>query len=95
MLLAPDLVYVAYDGTLKGRSEYIATLLSPTLHPTKIFSDSMNVRLYAGVVVVSGIYTETGVKSGKSYSVRTRFTDTWIRRGEIWVCVASQATLVN
>jgi len=95
MLLAPDLIYVEYDGTLMGRSEYISTLLSPTLHPTKIFSDSMNVHLYTGVAVVNGIYTEKGVRNGKAYSVRSRFTDTWIRRGETWVCVASQATLAN
>jgi ketosteroid isomerase-like protein len=95
MLLAPDILYVDYQGRLLSRTEYVTELLSPTLHPAKIFSDSMSVHLYAGVAVVNGIYNESGVKNGKSYSERTRFTDTWLRRGDTWVCVASQETLLN
>jgi ketosteroid isomerase-like protein len=95
MLLAPDLIYVDYDGTLMGRSEYIADLLSPSVHPLKIFSESMSVHVYAGVAVVNGVYNESGVKNGKPYTERTRFTDTWVRRGETWVCVAGQETSIH
>lgn len=95
MLLDPDLIYVEYDGTLMGKTEYVANLLSPSLHPAKIVSESMNVHIYSEFAVVTGVYRENGVKNGRPYSVRMRFTDTWLRRNKTWVCVASQSTSIG
>ncbi len=92
MLLDPDLIYVEYDGTLLRKTEYIANLLSPSLRPAKIVSESMKVHVYREFAVVNGVYQENGLKKGKPYSVRVRFTDTWLRRDQTWVCVASQST---
>jgi hypothetical protein len=55
----------------------------------------MNVNLYEGVAVVNGIYRESGEKNGKPYMLRERFTDTWLRREDKWICVASQSTLIS
>lgn len=95
MLLAPDLVYVDYDGSLTDKAEYLAGVQLPSMHPTRIVSESMNVRLYGAIAVVNGICRETGVKNGKPYAVRMRFTDTWLRRGASWMCVASHSTLIS
>jgi len=94
MLLAPELVYVDYDGTLMGKAEYLASVQAASLHPVHLVSESMEVHLYGGIAVVEGVCRESGVKNGKPYSVRLRFTDTWIRHGESWVSVASQSTLI-
>jgi len=53
----------------------------------------MSVRIIGAVAVVSGVCRETGVKNGKPYAVRMRFTDTWLRRGDSWVCLASHSTV--
>jgi hypothetical protein len=58
-------------------------------------NESMSVHLYRAVAVVNGVCRESGVKNGKPYSVRMRFTDTWVRRNESWICVASQSTLIG
>ena len=92
MLLDRDLVYVEYDGTLLGKAEYIAGLLAPSLRPARITSESMKVHVYGEFAVVTGIYRESGLENGKPYSRRMRFTDTWMRRNQNWVCVASQST---
>jgi ketosteroid isomerase-like protein len=94
MLLASDLIYVEYDGTLMNKAEYLASVQSPTLHPVRIVNESMDVRLYGVVAVVNGVYRESGVKNGKPYTLRERFTDTWVRRGNNWACVASESTLI-
>jgi ketosteroid isomerase-like protein len=94
MLLAPDLVYVEYDGTLMNKAEYLASVRSPSLHPVRIVNESTNVRLYGAVAVVNGVCRENGVKNGKPYTLHERFTDTWIRRGDNWMCVASESTLI-
>ena len=95
MLLGPELVYVDFDGTLMDKSAYVASVQSQTLHPEKIVSESMNVHLYGTVAVVNGVYRESGAKNGKPYVLRERFTDTWIRQSDSWVCVASHSTLAQ
>ena len=94
MLLAPDLIYVESDGTLMDKTQYLASVQSPSLRLVRIVNESTNVRLYAAVAVVNGVCREDGVKNGKPYTIRERFTDTWIRRGDTWVCVASESTLI-
>jgi ketosteroid isomerase-like protein len=94
MLLGPELVYVDYDGKLMDKAEYLASVQSPSLQPERIVSESMNVHLYGAVAVVNGVYRENGAKKGKPYVLKERFTDTWVRRSESWVCVASQSTLI-
>jgi ketosteroid isomerase-like protein len=95
LLLAADLTYVENDGTLMNKTRYLASVRSPSLLPVRIVNESTNVRLYGAVAVVNGVCREEGVmKNGKPYTLRERFTDTWIRRGNDWVCVASESTLM-
>jgi ketosteroid isomerase-like protein len=94
-LLDERLVYVDYDGKLMDKAEYLASVKSESLHAARIVSESMQVHLYSAVAVVSGVYRENGLKNGKPYLLRERFTDTWVRQGESWMCVASHSTLVD
>jgi ketosteroid isomerase-like protein len=93
MLLAAELVYVDYDGILMDKAAYLASVQAPSLHPARLINEAMNVRIFGAVAVVSGVCRETGVKNGKPYAVRMRFTDTWLRRGDSWICLASHSTL--
>jgi len=94
ILLAPDLIYVEYDGTLMNKGQYLASVHSPSMQPLHIVNESTSIHRYGPVAVVNGVYREVGVKKGKAYTLRERFTDTWIRRGDNWVCVASESTLI-
>jgi hypothetical protein len=76
------------------KAEYLASVQAPSLHPERIVNESMKVHIYGAVAVVNGVCRESGVRDGKPYAFRERFTDTWIRRSESWVCVASQSTLI-
>ncbi len=95
MLLAPELVFVDYDGTLMDKAAYLTSIQAPSSHPARIFNEDMNVRIFGAVAIVSGVCRETGVKNGKPYAIRMRFTDTWLRRGDSWICVASHSTLTS
>jgi ketosteroid isomerase-like protein len=95
MLLGADLVYVDFDGRLMDSAAYLASVQSKAKHPERIVSESMDVHLYGAVAVVNGVYRETGTKRGKPYALRERFTDTWLRQSDRWVCVASQSTLAS
>jgi hypothetical protein len=93
MLLGSELLYIEYDGTLMDREAYLASLQSPSIHAARIFSESMNARVFSAAAVVNGVYLEEGTRDGKPYLLRERFTDIWVRRKESWVCVSSQSTL--
>lgn len=95
MLLGAELVYIDYDGKLMDKDEYLASVLAPSLRPVRIVSDSMSVRLYGATALVNGVYRENGIREGKPYSLRERFTDLWVHRSGSWVCVASHSTLVT
>jgi hypothetical protein len=94
-LLASTLVYVDYDGTMMDKAKFMASVRAPSLHPEQIVNESMTAYMYGDSAVVSGIYREKGVRNGKPYSRRGRFTDTWINQSGTWVCAASQSTLIS
>ncbi|MGA7219049.1 MAG: nuclear transport factor 2 family protein [Candidatus Sulfotelmatobacter sp.] len=94
MLLGPELVYIEYDGRLMNKAEYLADAQHPSLHPARIVGESLSVHVYGTVAVAIGICRESGLKNGKPYSLRMRFIDTWVRKNERWICVASQSTLL-
>jgi hypothetical protein len=66
-----------------------------SLNPEQIVNESMTAYLYGDSAVVTGIYREKGVRNGKPYVRRGRFTDTWVTQGGTWVCAASQSTLIH
>jgi ketosteroid isomerase-like protein len=94
MMLAPELVYIDYDGVLMNKAEYLFSVQSLTLRPQRVVNESVSARLFGKAAVVTGVYRENGKKDGKPYVLRERFTDTWVRRGESWMCVASDSTLI-
>jgi hypothetical protein len=77
-----------------NKTQYLASVRSTSLQPVRIVNESTNVRFYGPVAVVNGVCRENGTKNGRPYTLRERFTDTWIRRGDSWVCVASESTLI-
>ena len=95
MLLAPELVYVGIEGELMNKAEYMASVQSQLEHPARVVSESMRVHVFGAAAIVDGVYRETGMKKGKPYTLRARFIDTWIRRRDTWVCIASDGTVMG
>jgi ketosteroid isomerase-like protein len=93
-LLASSLAYTDYDGTFMNKTDFLASLSNSASHPELIANESVTVHAYGNSAVVTGIYHEKGTLSGKSYSRRSRFTDTWVSQNNVWQCVARQSTLI-
>jgi ketosteroid isomerase-like protein len=94
-LLAPQLVYIDYDGSISTKQEFLANVKSEGLAPEQIINEQQTVHVFGNCAVVTGIYREKGVDRGKPYSRRGRFTDTWVKVNDTWQCVASQSTLIQ
>ncbi len=94
-LLSDKFIYVDVDGSLKTKPEFLKGVKNPPEHIGTIASESLAAEVYDSTVVVSGIYREKGTNHGNAYSRRGRFTDTWVKQGKSWLCVASQSTLIQ
>jgi ketosteroid isomerase-like protein len=93
-LLADSLVYTDYDGSFMNKKEYMKWIVDPQQKADHIYDEGLSVQVYGNAAVATGIYRESGMNKGKPYVIRSRYTDTWIRRGGVWQCVASQSTLI-
>jgi uncharacterized protein (TIGR02246 family) len=94
-LLADNLVYVDYDGSLSNKQQFLASIKSASVSSEQIKNEGVTVRLYNNNVAVStGIYRDKGVENGKPFQRRGRFTNVWINQNGAWQCIASQSTLI-
>jgi ketosteroid isomerase-like protein len=94
-LLAATFLYIDYDGTRMNKKEYLASTTSNEVQQEQINNEGMTVHIYGNAAVVNGIYRDKGLERGKPFSRHGRFTDTWIREKDTWLCVASQSTLIK
>ena len=93
-LLSSTLAYTDYDGSFMNKSEYMKWVAAPQQKADHLYDEGLNVQVYGEAAVATGIYRETGTNKGKAYVIRSRFTDTWIKRNDAWLCVASHSTLI-
>jgi len=93
-LVDDTLVYTDYDGSFMNKSDYLKWVAAPEQKADHLFDEGLTVHVYGNAAVVNGIYRESGTNKGKHYVIRSRYTDTWIRRDGVWRCVASHSTLI-
>ena len=91
-LLAPDFMEISRLGTVRTRVDNIRDLASGTLHLTSIKYDSLNVRVYGDVAVLTGIADNTGTMRGFPFSGKVRYTRVFVRRDGRWLAVLMQQT---
>ena len=93
-LVDDTLVYTDYDGSIMNKGEYLKWVAAPEQKADHLFDEGLTVHIYGNAAVVAGIYRESGINKGKHYVIRSRYTDTWIKRDGVWRCVASHSTLI-
>jgi ketosteroid isomerase-like protein len=93
-LLADDFIYVDIDGSLQNKAQFLDSIQHPPEQIEIIGNDTLKTHEYRDTVIVSGTYHEKGTRNGKPYFRRGRFTDTWVRQGSSWMCVASHSTQI-
>jgi ketosteroid isomerase-like protein len=91
-MLAPDFVEISRFGTVRTRADNIRDIASGVLHLTTIKYDSLNVRVYGDVAVLTGIADNTGTMRGFPFSGRIRYTRVFVRRDGRWQAVLMQQT---
>lgn len=91
-LIAEDLLWVRGSGATAGKTEFIATLTSPSL-AIEPFSPT-DIRWFesADTGSLTGVNVLRGRQNGLDFVDRHRFIDYWALRGGRWVLVYVQVT---
>ena len=94
-MLAATFVYTEFDGSFSDKAEFLKTVKTSAPTSDQITNQNVAVALYGNTAVVTGIFKEKGIENGKPFARRGRFTDTWLNQNGVWLCIASQATLLS
>jgi ketosteroid isomerase-like protein len=91
-MVAAEFVEISRLGTRRTRADNLRDLASGNLRLTSIKYDSLDVRLYGDVAILTGIAENTGVAGGTPFSGRIRYTRVFVRREGRWQAVLMQQT---
>jgi ketosteroid isomerase-like protein len=94
-LLADGFVSTGNTGEMRTKAEVVGNLKSGAskFETGKLFD--LRVMVYGDTAVAIGRWEGKGVEKGKPFNDVERFTDTWVKQGGQWRCVASQGSLVK
>lgn len=89
--LGPGFTLTSSAGKVTTTADEVADLRNGTRYDVFRNRDT-RVRLYGDAAVTTGITRVGGKSDGQAYAVEFQFTDTWIRKPQGWVMVASHAS---
>jgi ketosteroid isomerase-like protein len=92
-LVAPKWIYSDESGTM-NREQGIASFTSGTDTVTAAGNDNMKAVVYGNTAIVTGILWMRGHGAQGAFVHRYRYTDTWMKLGGRWQCIASQDYLL-
>src|SRR5262245_10500902 len=93
-LLAPTFIAVDIDGSLTRKGEFLASIKDPSYQPSEAAYEEIRAEIYGDTAVTVGVFRVREMQKGKRITLRQRFVETWIRKGQTWLCVASQVVLI-
>jgi ketosteroid isomerase-like protein len=91
-ILDERIVLTNDDGSAQSKAEFLASVKPTDSQEQQITPESITVHVFGDVAIATGVFQAKGVEKGKRYTRRERFVDTWLRKGENWVCIATDAT---
>jgi len=94
-MIAPDFMEISRLGTVRTRADNIRDIASGALHLTSIKYDSLTVRIYGDVALLTGIADNTGTMRGFPFAGRIRYTRVFVRREGRWQAVLMQQTPIQ
>jgi len=91
-LTAAEFYEVNRFGQLRTRASNMQEIATRTLKLTSVSYDSLSVRIYGDLAILTGIADNTGEYRGIPFSGRIRYTRIFTRREGRWQAVVMQHT---
>jgi ketosteroid isomerase-like protein len=91
-ILDDSIVIINDDGSLQSKAEFLAEVsAAKSSDEQQVSPESLTVHMIGDVGIATGTFRTRETQEGKPHSKRERFVDTWVKRGENWVCVSAAA----
>jgi ketosteroid isomerase-like protein len=94
-ILADTFVSTNADGHVQTKAEMLAALKSGDVKFEKSDVDEMKVQVYGNAAVIMGRWSGKVIEKGTPAESVERFTDTFIKQGGHWKCVASHSSPIH
>ena len=89
-ILADTSTLVSSDGTMRNKAETLAAMKDRKYDSA--VEEELKVSVYGDAAVATGIWRAKGTEQGKPFEDVERFTDTYVKTGGQWKCVASHSS---
>jgi ketosteroid isomerase-like protein len=89
VIVADDFTITFPDGGMQTKTQIVESLKRPGGASMKFFTENVRSRSYGDTVILIGIVISEWMQNGEKRSDRSRYTDTYVRRGGKWQVVAS------
>ena len=94
-IFADTFISTSSEGQVRTKAEMLAQVKSGEMKYQISKVDDMKVFVYGDAAVVNGRWKGKFVEKGKTVDTTERFTDTYVRQGGQWRCVASQGSTIK
>jgi ketosteroid isomerase-like protein len=94
-ILDDSIVLINDDGSVQTKKEFLPTVKATNAQEQQVAPEFLKVYVHGEVAVATGVLRVKGVEDGKNYTRRERFVDTWLHKGDSWVCIATNATPIT
>ncbi len=84
-----------WNGEVSDKQHFLADIKDPQFKPSSLTIQDVKMSFYGDTAVVIGTYHTQGTYQNKPYDHLGRFTDTWVKDGDKWQCVASHTSLIK
>lgn len=91
-MIAPEFVEISRLGQLRTRAVNMREIATGELKLLAVKYDSLAVRIYGDVAVLTGIADNAGAVRGFPFAGKIRYTRVFVRRDGRWQAVAMQQT---
>jgi ketosteroid isomerase-like protein len=89
-ILADTSTLISSDGTMRNKDEALAAMKDRKYESA--VEEDIKVNVYGDAAVATGIWRAKGTEQGKPFEEVERFTDTYVKTGGQWKCVASHSS---
>jgi ketosteroid isomerase-like protein len=94
-IIADDWVSIEFDGTKMTKKSLLADMKSGAEKMESFEVGPIDVKVMGNVAVAQGSDTEKSTTNGKDTSGKWVWMDVFVKRGDKWVAVRSQAAMVK
>jgi ketosteroid isomerase-like protein len=92
-ILADSVTSSGSDGTMRNKAEMLAAMKDRKYESA--VEEELKVSIYGDAAVATGIWRAKGTEQDKPFDEVERFTDTYVKTGGEWKCVASHYSLMK